>query len=194
VQSLYFQNLYKAGFIGDSMVIYEPREDSYLLQKWVKMDAFGDVLDMGTGSGIQAMSALDKADSVLAVDIDDEVVESMKKKAEGIDKLEVKKSDLFRALHDKFDVIIFNPPYLPKDVELEDNTIYGGKEGYEILENFLVQAKNYLKDNGFILFLFSSLTNKPKVDRVLDVNKYSWLELDKKEIEFESLYVYRAWL
>jgi methylase of polypeptide subunit release factors len=40
------------------MAIYEPQEDSFLLQKVLKEYAFGRVLDMGTGSGIQALTAM----------------------------------------------------------------------------------------------------------------------------------------
>ena len=39
--------------------IYEPEDDSYLLQGFVQKHSKGTVLDMGTGSGIQAISALD---------------------------------------------------------------------------------------------------------------------------------------
>ena len=60
-------------------MIYEPREDSFMLEKWVKMLSKGKVLDVGTGSGIQAIAALDKAESVIAIDIQEEVVENMKK-------------------------------------------------------------------------------------------------------------------
>ena len=57
-------------------MIYEPAEDSFLLQKYVKKYAKGKVLDMGTGSGIQAEAAKD----VLAVDVNPECVEYVKKK------------------------------------------------------------------------------------------------------------------
>ena len=59
------------------MIVYEPAEDSYLLQKFVKKLVKGKVLDMGTGSGIQALSV--KGD-VLAVDINPEAVEKCKEK------------------------------------------------------------------------------------------------------------------
>ena len=38
-------------------MIYEPAEDSHLLAEAVKKFAHGRVLDMGTGSGIQAITA-----------------------------------------------------------------------------------------------------------------------------------------
>ena len=175
-------------------MIYEPREDSFMLEKWVKMLSKGKVLDVGTGSGIQAIAALDKAESVIAIDIQEEVVENMKKLiAENNYAITVKKSDLFKSILEKFDVIIFNPPYLPQDPGINDETIYGGKEGYEVVVKFLKQARYHLNPDGFILFLFSSFTNKKKVDKTLEELKYTWSELEVKGVDFEKLYVYKAW-
>ena len=56
-------------------MIYEPREDSFLLQKYVKKYSKGRVLDMGTGSGIQALTALEKTKCVVAVDINEETLQ-----------------------------------------------------------------------------------------------------------------------
>ena len=61
-------------------MIYEPAEDSFLIQKYVKQYAHGRVLDMGTGSGILAMTALDKTKDVLAVDIYEPAIDELKKK------------------------------------------------------------------------------------------------------------------
>ena len=93
-------------------MIYEPREDSELLQKWVKKLVTGKVLDMGTGSGIQAKTALKNTKDVLAVDINQECVEFVKKQG-----IEVRQSNLFSNVEESFDRIIFNPPYLPEDME-----------------------------------------------------------------------------
>ncbi len=60
-------------------MLYEPEEDSFLLQKFVKKYAKGLVLDMGTGSGIQAKEASEKADLVIALDIDKEAIKYCKK-------------------------------------------------------------------------------------------------------------------
>ena len=171
-------------------MIYEPDEDSFLLVKQVKKLARDKkVLDMGTGWGVLAETALKSgAKDVLAVDIDEEVVEFVKSKG-----LKVKASDLFSNIDEKFDLIIFNPPYLPED-ELEDfeirNVTRGGKEGYEILERFLIDAKRYLNKNGEILIVFSSLTNKEKVDSILKENEYEFKILETKKMFFEELYVY----
>ena len=62
-------------------MVYEPNEDSYLLVEFVKRFAKGKVLDMGTGSGIQAMAAAESknTDSVLAVDAQKGVISYCKR-------------------------------------------------------------------------------------------------------------------
>ena len=175
-------------------MIYEPREDSFLMEKAVKKYACGKVLDMGTGSGIQAIAAAKnkKVRSITAVDINKEAVmialhDAMKR---GIP-LSVQQSNLFENIDEKFDTIIFNPPYLPSDPKLKDLTLDGGKKGYELIQKFLKQAKKYLEKNGIILLLFSSLTDKAKVDEILTKNKYKFKKVDKLNLDFEELYIYK---
>lgn len=169
-------------------MIYEPDEDSFLLAKYVEKYAHGKVLDVGTGSGIQAETALKFTKDVLAVDIDKEAVNFVKKKG-----IKAKISNLFENVKGKFDLIIFNPPYLP-DEKLEDKEskiiTTGGKYGYEILEKFFFQVNNYLNKNGKILIVFSSLTNKDKIDKIIKKNKLKFRLLEEKKVFFESLYCY----
>ena len=91
-------------------MIYEPSDDSFLLQKYVKKYASGKVLDIGTGSGIQTLTALENTKYVLASDINLEAVKKVRTLG-----INVIKSDLFSSIKGKFDLIIFNPPYLPED-------------------------------------------------------------------------------
>lgn len=168
-------------------MIYEPSDDSYLLEKYVKKISKGKVLDMGTGSGIQAIAAKEKGCDVLAVDINLEAVELLRKK--GVKTIQ---SDLFAKVKGKFDTIIFNPPYLPHE-KLEDEesrTITtGGKKGPEILEQFLKEAKKHLNKNGIILLVASSLTGNLK----MLFKKYGYKAelLESKKIFFEELFVYQ---
>ncbi len=64
-----------------SETVYIPQEDSYLLAKEVKKYARGNVLDMGTGSGIQGLYALEnkQTKSVLFSDINPKAIEYVKK-------------------------------------------------------------------------------------------------------------------
>lgn len=171
-------------------MIYEPQEDSYLLLKYVKKYSFGEVLDIGTGSGILAEGALNskKVKSVLAVDINKEAIKLVKSKG-----INAKISNLFSKVKGRFDAIIFNPPYLPVDINEDQESrisTTGGKKGYEILERFFKNVKIHLNKNGIILVVFSSLTNKRKVIGIIKKNGFKFKLLEKKKISFEELFVY----
>jgi len=174
--------------------VYEPQEDSYLLQKFVRKYARGKILDLGTGSGIQALTAAKKkkVKSVLAVDVNPEAIRQLKEKIkqEKLKKIKVKDSNLFSQISGKFETIIFNPPYLPQDPGIEDVALYGGKKGWELSEKFFQQASNYLTPNGKILFLFSTLTNKAKIEELIHHPLLEFRELGKLKLSFEELFVY----
>lgn len=178
------------------MPIYHPREDSELLRKYVKKFARGVVLDMGTGSGIQAETAAAKRSvkMVIAVDIDSEAVAYCERHASS-KKIIFQVSNLFSSLkREKFDTIIFNPPYLPEDKreEKEDaQMLAGGKKGYELLGRFLKEAGIFLKDKGNILIVFSSLTNKGMVDALIEQNGFIFEELEVQKMFMEQLYCYK---
>lgn len=177
-------------------MIYEPSDDSYLLAEFVRQYARGKVLDMGTGSGIQAETALENTNDVLAVDINPEAVEYCRKKG-----LHCVQSNLFEQVKGKFDLIIFNPPYLPLEKEyfgikftekdfnyVNDASLVGGKEGWETIDRFLKNARNYLNLDGSILISFSSLSGD--VISIIKKYNYHFKKLAEKRIFFEVLYVY----
>jgi len=172
-------------------MIYEPREDSYLLEKAVKKLAFGSVLDIGTGSGIQAKAAAKKKNvkSVLAVDVQKKVVDHCKKIKNK--KISCKQSDLFSKVSGQFDTIIFNAPYLPEKVG--DLTLEGGKKGYEIVVRFLADVNSYLKTNGIALLVISSLTKPEKVEESLKGLLMDYEIVAEQHIFFEDLLVYKIW-
>ncbi len=185
---------YPGGFCTG--MIYEPREDSFLLLKHVKEYASRTVLDMGTGSGILAEEAAKTAKKVFAVDINAEAVAECRNRNRVVTALE---SDLFSCFEIpgypeyyqiKFDLIIFNPPYLPDHHMARDIALDGGKHGYEVTGRFLDSANRYLKPDGKILLLFSSLTKKDKVDEMISHNCLSYKQIDSLKLDFEELFVY----
>ncbi|MBW3001897.1 methyltransferase [Candidatus Woesearchaeota archaeon] len=172
--------------------MYYPREDSYLLEKHVKRLAIGSVLDMGTGTGIQALAAANskRVRKVLAVDIDKGSIEYCKKNSRH-KKIKYKLSDLFSKIpKQRFDTIIFNPPYLPQEQSRRNISIEGGKKGYEVIQKFIDKTSAYLKSNGNILLLFSSLTNRKMVEEFLHNKMLDFKMIDSIHYFFEELYVY----
>jgi HemK-related putative methylase len=174
-------------------MIYPPREDSELLARWVRRLASGKVLDMGTGSGIQAQTAAARkpVKSVLAVDVDPDVIAHCKSAIAG-KRVRCLRSDLFsRIPRQRFDTIIFNPPYLPQESLERDIALEGGKRGHETLVRFLESANPFLKTDGIMLVLFSSLTNKPRIEHAIRQQLFDFTELDRLHIFFEDLFVYK---
>ncbi len=178
-------------------MIYEPREDSFLLQKQIKKYCKPNyvVLDMGTGSGIQAREAALYCKSVVGVDVQKSVIDNFNKNKKYFDDKRLKKitykvSDLFSNVKGKYDLIIFNPPYLPENPKDKDVTLDGGKKGYELVERFLSEVSAHLKKDGKVLLLFSSLTKKNKVEEFITKNGLKFREVAKQKIFFEELYVY----
>jgi len=174
------------------MSLYVPREDSSLLQISVKDFAKGKVLDMGTGIGIQAITAASNRNvkSVLAVDIDKNAVEHAKNNLKN-KKIRFAVSDLFSKVKGKFDTIIFNPPYLPADRYEPDIALIGGKKGHETIESFLDKANGHLSENGIILLLFSSITGKEKIEEIIGRNGFIFEEMGQKGVGLmDTLYVY----
>ncbi|HII72436.1 TPA: methyltransferase [Candidatus Woesearchaeota archaeon] len=177
-------------------MVYEPQEDSYLIQAAVKKYVKGEVLEIGTGSGILAETAAMKRNvkSVLAVDIDKEAIAHCRKKVKG-EKVQFIISDLFSKVpKKKYDLVMFNPPYLPADErEPADLALAttGGKKGYELTVRFLDSVADYLKDDGCVLLLFSTLTRKERVEEAILANMLCFEEVNSLKIAFETLYVYK---
>ncbi len=167
---------------------YRPGEDSYLLQEYVEKLVSGEVLDMGTGSGIQAVSAATKDDvtRVVAVDINPQALEASRRKAAEacvLGKVTLIRSDLFDCVEGRFDWILFNPPYLPAEGGLSDPAWVGGEHGAELIERFLATARDHLKAEGKILLIYSSETGLRG-----NMYSYDWKILGEKKLFFETLY------
>jgi len=179
------------------MQIYQPLEDSYLLSESLKKYLESKsksikILDMGTGSGIQAKTCESIGfKNILTADINKQAVKQLKKQG-----FKSVNTDLFSNINknQKFDLIIFNPPYLPEHKYDTQTDITGGKKGYETILNFLTQAKKDLSKNGEILLLFSS-SSKPKIiKQKAEQLGYKFEILTKKRIFFEELFVYKFYI
>lgn len=183
--------------------IYQPKKDSYILAQEIikflktkskKQIQEMQVLDMGSGSGVQAQTCIEMQilkQNILCIDINPIAIKHLKTK-----NFRTKKSDLFENIipnntKNKFNLILFNPPYLPTSKYDDNYDTIAGKKGNETIIRFLKQAKNYLNKNATILLLFSSLS-KPNtiLKNAKQLNYKSKLLIKKPVGFFEQLYVY----
>ncbi len=143
---------------------------------------------MGTGSGIIAMECAKRGSKIVAVDVDPIAVEKLKEKikSNGM-KIDVRVSDLFENVPEKFDTIIFNPPYLPGEAGdiIDYQWAGGGEHGDEIIVQFLRDAKEHLNEGGKIFIILSSF------NRIEEISKmgYKMEMIDKLKLSFHEIYL-----
>ncbi len=182
--------------------MYTPSEDSFLLSETLRTylknrNKDVKILDMGSGSGIQAETCLNLGfKNVLCADIDKEAIKLLKQKG-----FKAIKSNLFSNIKGRlnvkgdlvplrFDLIIFNPPYLPENKYDREKDTTGGKEGYGTIVKFLKKARDHLDKRGEILLLFSSLSKPETIRKQAEKLGYKIKELSSKKLFFEELFVY----
>ena len=139
--------------------VYEPAEDSFMLAKYGSK-LKGTILEIGCGSGFVCLTnALNNPKNiVLACDRSEDALRNAKENAElnNIKNVKFIKSNLFSKIPaQKFDHILFNPPYLPtsKEEKLKGNLNYaydGGIDGRKTLDKFLEQFEKFLKPSGLL--------------------------------------------
>jgi release factor glutamine methyltransferase len=148
------------------------------------------ILEVGCGSGI--ISAVIKNNTkakIIGIDINPHAAKCTKDN--GVD---VIRGDLLSFIKGKFDIIIFNPPYLPTNDEERTNdwinvALDGGNDGRKIINRFLVDARNHLAENGRILLLVSSFTGIEEIKSKMISLGYCVEEISKERYNFEELLV-----
>lgn len=160
-------------FFGDYIFdvcqnVYEPAEDSFICAENLKVDQGDRVLDLGTGCGILGILAATRAAEVVATDINPYAIKCAKENAKlnnTVDKMSFLQGDMFNPLSAKmkYDLILFNAPYLPAEYVDRDSWIerawVGGASGRQIIEDFIHKSPAYLQRKGRLLLLQSTLSN-----------------------------------
>ncbi|HKM76172.1 MAG TPA: HemK2/MTQ2 family protein methyltransferase [Candidatus Bathyarchaeia archaeon] len=172
-----------------SKTVYSPSEDSFLMLHALSNIELNDltVCDIGTGTGILGLFCAIKGADVTVTDVDEIALHETLTAAQRL-RIVVKPilSDVFAQVTGRFDLALFNPPYLPSEVVL-DRAVDGGPDGLVLTRRFLRELPTRLKKNGHGLLLLSSLNNPAKV--ISEYDKFSFEVLATRQVFFEELQV-----
>ncbi|MFX1591135.1 MAG: HemK2/MTQ2 family protein methyltransferase [Promethearchaeota archaeon] len=207
--------------------VYAPSDDTFLILDYFKsnitksffdgieINKIQNILDLGTGTGIFAIFfELIKIQypnfnpKIYASDILEVAIKcaELNQKANNInDKIIFLHSNLFDSFPDKlrntFDIIVFNPPYLPslqliKEKAINEKIDYswdGGLKGYEILIDFLKDVVTYLnlRKEHYIYCITSSRTNLTELNEKVTRLGYKNEIVRRKHIFFEDILLNR---
>lgn len=177
--------------------VLTPRPDSEtlieaVLENYKDKDQKLNILDLGTGSGCLILTLLSiyQNSQGLAIDISDQALEIAKQNAKflKIDRIKFLKNNWNDNINEKFDIIISNPPYIPKkeieDLEPEVNkynpllALDGGNDGldcYKYLAKNL--QKNCKKDTKIFLEIGKNQEND--ITKIFQNNGFELLKMYK---------------
>jgi release factor glutamine methyltransferase len=173
--------------------VYEPAEDTYLLLKAAIAEARDSdrVLEVGCGRGLISRNLAPKVREVLATDINPFAVRIVSEYG-----IPVVRADLFRGIRARFDMVIFNPPYLPTSEEERTEgwmniALDGGESGRETIRRFFEDLGLHLTPGGRALILLSSLTGTSMVEDMAVSCGFKVRIVAEERYFFEQLCVFK---
>jgi release factor glutamine methyltransferase len=169
--------------------IYHPSDDSLLI-----LSAISDlrlkgkrVLDVGTGSGLLGLYCAVRDATVTVADIDAVAIRHTIEAAEKLGvAVNANVGDLFSNVVGQFDVILFNPPYLPS-IAISDKAVDGGLKGRDLIKRFLHDLPQHLDKQGTALLVVSSLNELESMIGAHPEFRFSIVR--KRSMFFEELQV-----
>ena len=175
--------------------VYPVREDTRLLLEAAldEVEPRDRVLDLGTGSGYIAHRLVGKAALVVATDVNPHACRMATSRGVG-----VARADLTAGLRGQFDLVLFNPPYLPtKPGERMDDwlekALDGGESGRDVIVRLLPDLSRVLAPGGRLLLVLSELTGEREVLDLFRDGGFTAEICRRTRIEGEALMVLKAW-
>ena len=164
-------------------------EDSKLLGSYLStIDAMGSFLEIGVGNGGNLLSIATSTRFEIVVGTD--IMELGNVRKELPTKVELviaDKATCFRG--EIFDLVAFNPPYVPSQ-RIEDVTTDGGAGGMAVPLQFLSSALTVAKPDGKIVMVLSSEDSLADLEEFCDSRGLRSKKVAEKPLFFETLFVF----
>ncbi len=192
----------------ESEGVYPVREDTLLLLRSLTehMEIFrtGHYLDMGCGTGLCSVAAVAAGWDVRSADRNPRALALTRHNLilNGHPS-HLLLTDLFSGIphghRGHYDLITFNPPYLPTEEKEKtsgwlEKAWQGGPSGRKVIESFLRELPKHLGTRGTVLMVLSSLSEPGETIKVLKEQGFKVNIVCEESLEFESLLVIKAML
>ncbi len=176
---------------------FPPYLDSTLMIRAMTIYNGDHVLEVGTGCGIIAIAAAQRAASVVATDINPAAVESVRLNAERFglsDRLSVVEADLFPAHRaERFDVVIFNPPYTDHPAaDVIERSVWD--PGHETVRRFFSAVADVLQPEGRIYLGWADFADLEFVEQLIVEHGGRFRRIDQAHDDVSLFVVYEVTL
>jgi release factor glutamine methyltransferase len=175
--------------------VYEPAADTELLVKSVRLREGDRVLEIGTGTGLVAIHCAKHGARVTATDVCDQALALARDNFEDNSvEVDLREGDLFDPVEGEFDVVIFNPPYLPTAPEdlthsPLDGALDGGPDGTEVTVRFLEGLPGHLTEEGRAYLVVSSLQDMDRIQAEIHDRGLAARRMGSESFDFETISV-----
>lgn len=166
---------------------YLSSQDSLLLRETIRGRSGGSCLEIGAGNAGGLMELAEGYDIVVGTDL--VAPEKVEWRCGGGTFVLADAATCFR--DGCFDLVVFNPPYLPSET-IEDVAVDGGTGGVEVPLHFLREAMRVVKRDGRILMLLSSENPLEEIQRECSRKGFELKRVARKKLFYEELYVFEA--
>jgi len=171
---------------------YEPREDSLLLRRIVESISAEAALEIGCGVGFVLEALANRCRWVVGTDINMDALVRAKNRLRGKGLVNSElvccsSAEAFKA--NSFDLVIFNPPYLPSE-RIEDLAVDGGEGGVEVTLNWLKECARVVKPSGKVVLISSSLASQELLIKGATRLGFKIKLIASQPLFFEELYAY----
>ncbi|MGQ0536439.1 MAG: HemK2/MTQ2 family protein methyltransferase [Methanobacteriota archaeon] len=177
--------------------VYPPSDDTWLLLSALDAQAGERAIEIGCGTGLVAIEAARRGARVAATDRNPRAVRLTDENAaaNGVS-IDVAAGDLFGPFGGPFDLVLFNPPYVPTAPEDRvegplDEALSGGSTGLDVVLRFLPEARRRLAVGGRILLVASDRQDAATRSRAFSESGFSAETVAERAFFFERIQVLR---